>query len=407
MGQKPTVGVIEVEPQLISMTNELPGRVVAYRVAEIRPQVSGIIQSRLFKEGSFVEKGQQLYQIDPARYEAEYQMAQAALQREKADLQKFTTLAERYDRLIKSNAVSKQEYDNAIADVNSARARIAVAEASVRTAKINLDYTKVYAPISGYISPSSVTEGALVTAQQAESLATVRQLDPVYVDITQAAAEAQQLQQRIAADRMNNDDGEIDKYSVTLILGNIDETYPFKGTLDATDLSVDQATGSIRLRSVFENPNGVLLPGMFVRASLTYAGDTKTIIIPQKAVKIEPDGSKSVMTVNAQGMVEKKTISTGASYRNNWVVLNGLDRGDRVIVEGTMMIGPGMPVNVRMINDEGQNQGQESEQVTPADIPSDTLDDRAPPPVDFTGQAEDPQNSRGNQSDIQSNEANE
>jgi len=369
-GPPPEVGYIMVQPQRISLTSELPGRVKAYRTAEIRPQVSGIIQSRLFREGSLVEEGVQLYQIDPARYEAAYQRARASLQDARARLSRAAALAERYERLIDDKAVSEQEYDEAMADAEQARAAVALAEAEVRTAKINLEYTKVYAPISGYIGPSGVTEGALVTAQQQSALATIRQLAPVYVDLSQSAAEAQQLQARIMADRLAGKSQT--RYRVSLLLGNTGETYPHTGTLDATDLFVDQQTGTIRLRSLIPNPDTVLLPGMFVRASLELADAAEAILVPQKGVIIEPDGGKSVWVLDRNNKVEKRKVKTGAPYKNNWVIREGLAAGDRVVVEGTMMLREEATVQPAQLE-------AESGTGVP-DIPSDTLDDRPPPP---------------------------
>jgi len=366
----PEAGYITARPQRIALTNELPGRVKAYRTAEIRPQVSGIIQSRLFKEGSFVEKDQQLYQIDPARYDADHQRARANLQNAMAELQTASSLARRYRRLIGAKAVSAQEYDEAVADVEKAKAAVALAEAEVKTAKINLDYTKVHAPISGYIGPSGVTEGALVTAQQQTALATIRQLDPVYIDLSQSAAEARQLQERIMADRL---DGKTEtEYNVVLLPGNTGETYPHVGALDATDLSVDQQTGTIRLRTVFPNPATILLPGMFVRASLKLAEAAESIIVPQKSVAIGPGGAKSVWVIGENNTVEKRRIRTGAPYENNWVVLEGLQIGDRVIVEGTMMLREGASVKPVELD--------ASDVAGVRELPSDTPDDRAPPP---------------------------
>lgn len=346
---KMDVGFIEVRPVLISRTNQLPGRVVSFQQAEIRPQVSGIIQSRMFEEGSFVDEGQQLYQIDPARFEAELQRARASLQDAKARVRNTQNLVNRFQELIDYNAVSQQEYDDAQASLDQAKAAVALAEAEVRTAEINLDYTKVYAPISGFISPSNVTKGALVTAQQDIPLATVRQLDPVYVDLSQAAAEARNLQERLTASRLRNDKTQ---YEVTLYLGNSDEIYPHKGTLDATDLAVDIQTGAIRLRSVFPNPENILLPGMFVRASIEDLGRAKEIVIPQKSVNIEPDGSKSVWIAGPDNTALKKNIQTGAAFQNNWVVLNGLESGDRVIIEGRMMLRDGAPLQTEDLTDK-------------------------------------------------------
>jgi membrane fusion protein (multidrug efflux system) len=365
----PEVGYITVEPQRISLTSELPGRVKAYRSAEIRPQVSGIIESRLFKEGSLVEAGEQLYQIDPARYEAAYQRARASLREARAGLSRAAALAERYERLIDDKAVSEQEYDEAMADAEQARAAVALAEAEVRTAKINLDYTKVYAPISGYIGPSGVTEGALVTARQEPPLATIRQLDPVYVDLSQSAAEAQQLQARIMANRLQGKPQT--RYQVSLLPGNTGEPYPHTGSLDATDLFVDQQTGTIRLRSVIPNPDTVLLPGMFVRASLALADAAEAILVPQKGVIIEPDGGKSVWVIGRNNKVEKRKVKTGAPYKNQWVIREGLAAGDRVVVEGTMMLREQAAVQPARLE-------AESGTGVP-DVPSDTLDDRPPP----------------------------
>ena len=342
------VGFIDIEPVRVQRRNELPGRVVSYQVAEIRPQVSGIIQSRLFKEGSYVEEGQQLYQIDPARYEANYQIATANLQIAKARSKNAQTLVNRYKELIDSNAVSRQVYDDAIASLDQARAAVSLAEAEVKSAKINLDYTRVNAPISGYISPSSVTRGALVTAQQEVSLATVRQLDPVYVDLSKAAGEVRDLQVRLATSRLNKESKS--EYEVSLYLGNTGQPYPLKGTLDATDLAVDTQTGSIRLRSVFANPDNILLPGMFVRASIEDIGRSKQIVIPQKSVKIDAGGNKFVWTISADNKAVKKPIRTGAAYESNWIVLNGLEAGDRLVVEGTMMLREGASLKPEKIN---------------------------------------------------------
>jgi len=358
-GEQPPkpVSIITVQPQKIAISNQLPGRVRASMTAEIRPQVSGIIQERLFDEGSFVEEGQQLYQIDPARYEADYQRAKANLENAQAEQENAQALQGRYQRLIDANAVSQQEFDNASASVKQARAAISLAQAEVKTAKINLDYTKVYSPITGYIGPSAVTEGALVTAQQEMALATVRQLDPVYVDLSQSAAEAQQLQERLMKSRMDLDSSEV--FEVTILLGNAGDTYPRKGTLDATDLAVDENTGTIQLRSVFPNPNGFLLPGMFVRATIEEIGEQKSIIVPQKAVSINQDGSKSIWVVGQDNTAVKRDVRTGSSYQNNWVIMNGLNPGDKVITKGTMMLREGAKVAP---TEQGEDMGQADKQ---------------------------------------------
>jgi membrane fusion protein (multidrug efflux system) len=347
------VSVMTIEPKIIAMTKELPGRVKAFKTAEIRPQVSGIIQSRFFEEGSLVEEGQQLYQIDPARYEADYQSTNANLQNIKAQRELSLALQSRYRSLMKTNAVSEQEFDSAKASVAQAKAAVSLARAEVKTAKINLDYTKVYAPISGYISPSTVTDGALVTAQQQAALATIRQLDPVYVDLSQSAADAKTLQQSLVTSRMTK--GEDAKFEVTLLFGNNDYVYPHKGSLYATDLAVDENTGTIRLRSVFPNPNAALLPGMFVRATIDKMATQETIIVPQKAVSIQADGSKSVWIVDTNNITSKRAVITNSTYKNNWVIKSGLKTGDTVIVLGAMMLQPGSKVDPININSKDSN----------------------------------------------------
>lgn len=350
------VGVLTIVPQQVSVTSELPGRVRSYMTAEIRPQVSGIIQERLFKEGSFVEKGQQLYQIDPARYQADLQRAKASLQNAQAERDNARVLEGRYQRLIDANAVSQQEYDNAAASVKQAQAAVSLAQAEVKTAEINLEYTKVYAPISGYIGPSAVTEGALVTAQQEMALATVRQLDPVYVDLSQSASEARLIQERLMASRLTPDAKNI--YEVTILLGNEGETYPQKGSLDATDLAVDENTGTIQLRSVFENPEGLLLPGMFVRATIEEADAEESIIVPQKAVQIQAGGVKNVWIVAEDNTAARREVTTGSSYENNWIITQGLEAGDKVIVEGAMMLQEGAKLAPQEIAEETQQTNQ-------------------------------------------------
>ena len=336
---KADVGFIEVRPIVIERTNRLPGRVLAFKEAEIRPQVSGIVLERLFDEGSYVEEGQQLYQIDPAVYQAELELAEAELENAKARLRNANLRYERFKRLVKDNTVSQQQFDDAEAELNQSRATISLAEAKVRRAQINLDYTEVRAPISGYIGPSAVTRGALLTALQPLPLATVRQLDPVYVDLSQTAAEARLLQERLLRARA---EGKPEKsYKVTLYLGNSEKAYSETGTLDATDLAVDPRTGAIRLRSVVPNPGRILLPGLFVRASVEEVGETKKLLVPQRSVLIEPDGSKAIWVVAADNTATKQGIVTGASYKGHWVVHQGLKSGDRVIVEGRMNLREG------------------------------------------------------------------
>lgn len=344
------VTVMTIDPKIIAMANELPGRVKAFKTAEIRPQVSGIIQTRFFKEGSLVEKEQQLYQIDAAIYEANYQSAKANLQNTVAELDITDALQSRYQSLIKTNAVSEQKFAQVKASLAQAKAAVALAQAEVKTAKINLDYTKVYAPISGYIGPSAFTEGALVTAQQQAALTTIWQLDPVYVDISQSVSEAQPLQENLMTSRMTQ--GNNAQFEVTLLLGENGNTYPQKGVLYATDLAVDENTATVRLRSVFPNPNSILLPGMFVRTTIAAAQTQKIIIVPQKAVGIEADGSKVVWIIDGNNFVSKRQVITSTTYENNWVISSGLKAGDNIVVEGTMMLQSGLEINSENINQE-------------------------------------------------------
>lgn len=345
---KKDVGYIEIHPIAIQQTDRLPGRVLAFTKAEIRPQVSGIVLERLFEEGSYVKEGQPLYQIDPAIYEAELELAVASLENSQARLQNAKLRYQRVKELVKNNAVSQQQFDDAKAELNQSEAAISLGEAEVRRARINLNYTQLRSPISGYIGPSAVTRGALLTAQQPTALATVRQLDPVYVDLSQSANEARRLQELLLRARA---EGKADKtYKVTLYLGNSDQPYSETGSLDATDLSVNPGTGAIRLRSIVPNPDRILLPGLFVRASVQEDNPPGKLIVPQKSVTIEPDGGKSVWLVSADDKARKRSIKTGPSHKGHWVVREGLEPGDRVIVEGRMALEEGAELELESLD---------------------------------------------------------
>ncbi|WP_018984286.1 efflux RND transporter periplasmic adaptor subunit [Salinimonas chungwhensis] len=344
------VGYITVSPQKIGYTEKLPGRVVSYRVAQIRPQVSGIIQERLFEEGSLVEEGDQLYQIDPERYQADLDMAQANLESAQAAVANAQAVVNRFDGLAQKQVLSEQEFDDAKTRLRQARASVSQAEAEVKNARINLAYTNVYAPISGFIGPSSVTKGALVTQQQQEPLAIIRQLDPVYVDLSQSVGDAQKLKARLIESRIQKRDDV--KFEVSLFFTESGEPYPHKGKLDATDLAVDEQTGAIRLRSVFPNPDNRLLPGLFVRASIEDLSSSQALVIPQKSVQIGNGGAKSVWVVASGNKASKRSVQTGVAYQNQWVIEDGLQAGDKVVVEGTMNLQDGAPVKPKDISQQ-------------------------------------------------------
>lgn len=352
------VRFISVSLQKIAYTQKLPGRVVSYKVAEIRPQVSGIIQARLFEEGSLVEEGDQLYQIDPERYQADLEMAQADLESANASVSNAQAVVNRYDGLVKQKVLSEQEFDDAKTQLKQSQASVSQAEAAVKTARINLAYTKVYAPISGFIGPSGVTKGALVTQQQQEPLAVIRQLDPVYVDLSQSVGDAQKLKARLIESRIQKKQNA--DFQVSLFFSESGEPYPHKGKLDATDLAVDEQTGAIRLRSVFPNPDNQLLPGLFVRASIEDLSSSKALVVPQKSVQIGSGGTKHVWVVGSGDKAEKRRVTTGVAYKDQWVIEDGLKEGDRVIVEGTMNLQPGAPLKPQNI--AGNSNGDKKRQ---------------------------------------------
>jgi membrane fusion protein, multidrug efflux system len=325
-----TVKVATLTPQTVSLTTDLPGRTVPYRVAEIRPQVNGVILKRMFIEGSDVKEGQQLYQIDPALYQAAY--ASAMANAESSRLQ-----AERYKPLAEANAVSKQDYDNAIAAA-------AQSKAATDTARINLVYTRLLSPISGRVGRSSVTEGALVTANQTTTLATVQQLDPIYVDVTQPIAVLLRLKRELAAGELVVADG--NKAEVRLVLED-GSPYSLPGKLQFADVSVDQTTGSVTLRALFRNPDKVLLPGMFVREQIEEGRRTAAFLVPQLAVTHDQKGDPTALVVGAGNKVELRKLVTERAIGDKWVVTQGVRSGDRVIVEGLQFVKPGATVKAQ------------------------------------------------------------
>lgn len=336
----PEVGVVTVQPQSVALTTELPGRTASYQVSEVRPQVGGVIKQRLFTEGSNVRAGQPLYQIDSAPYQAAYDSAAAALAKAEANLTSVKLKAQRYADLVKINAVSKQDFDDAEALAQQAQADVAAARASLQSARINLAYTRVASPISGRIGPSAVTPGALVTANQTTSLATIQTLNPIYVDVTQSSAELLRLRQQISGGGF--DQAGASRTKVKLILED-GSTYPLDGELQVSDVTVDPTTGAVTLRAVFPNPKGVLLPGMFVRAVINEAQTQSAILAPQRAVTHDAQGHATALVLNAAGLVEPRQIQAPRTVGSDWLVTSGLKAGDRLIVEGLQKVEPGKP----------------------------------------------------------------
>lgn len=333
------VGIMTVQSQPLTLTTELPGRVQAFLEAQIRPQVSGVLLKRLFTEGGNVDAGQSLYQIDPAPYEAALASAEASLAKANADARSTELTYKRYQKLVKTNYVSQQDLDQAEATYKQALASIKEAEAQVKTAKINLNYTDVKSPISGRIGISAVTAGALVTANQTQELVRVQQLDPIYVDLTQSSAAIQALRTKMAQGNLKQSEGA--EVSVTLEDGS---TYPLKGKIEYSEVYVNESTGSVTLRAVIPNPDGTLLPGMYVRAEVSTGEDSNAILVPQKGVSRDAKGNASVMVVSSDNKVEARPVTTGEAVGNQWRITSGLKVGDKVILDGLQKVRPGAPV---------------------------------------------------------------
>lgn len=334
--QAPQVSVHIVKSAPLAVTTELPGRTDAYRVAEVRPQVSGIILHRNFTEGSDVKAGESLYQIDPATYQAAYDNAKGELVKAQAAANIAHLTVKRYVPLVGTQYVSKQEYDQAVATAQQADASVVAAKAGVESARINLAYTKVTSPINGRIGKSSVTEGALVTNGQATALATVQQLDPIYVDVTQSSSDFMRLKQQTSLQKG-------DTSSVELLMEN-GQPYPLKGTLQFSDVTVDESTGSITLRALFPNPQHMLLPGMFVRARIDEGTQPDAILVPQQGVTRTPRGDATMLVVNEKNQVESRTVVAPQAIGDRWLITEGLKNGDRVIISGLQKVRPGVTV---------------------------------------------------------------
>ncbi len=356
----PEVAVVTIHPERVVLTTELPGRVSAYFVAEIRPQVNGIIQALLFNEGSDVKAGSVLYRIDPSPYQAAYDNAVAALAKSEANLPPVRLKAERYKELIALKAISQQDYDNAAAALKQAEADIEYSKAAVESARINLAYTRITAPISGRIGKSNVTVGALATAYQGSPLATIQQLDPIYVDATQSSVNLLQLKRNIAAGRIKG--AGPDQARVKLVLED-GTPYPQEGTLKFSEVTVDPSTGSFILRMVFPNPKHILLPGMYARAIVQEGVADHAILVPQQGVSRDPKGNPVALVVDGSGKVEQRMITVARATGDRWLVSAGLNPGDRLIVEGSQRVRPGVSVKAVPF-DAGRKDGPAAEKAS-------------------------------------------
>lgn len=335
----PAVTVVTLRTEPVTLTRELPGRTTPYVVAEVRPQVTGIVEERLFTEGSVVEAGQPLYQLDDATYRAAWNSARASLARAQASLEVARLNAERAAELVKSNAVSRQEHENAAAALEQAKADVGVAEAQVAATAVELGYARITSPITGRIGKSSVTKGALVTADQPEPLATVQQLDPIYVDLTQSASELLELRRALAVGSIREAEG----IPVSVLLED-GTRYSEEGELAFTDVAVDPSTGSFSLRVVVPNPDHMLMPGMYVRAVISNAVLEEGLLVPQQGIARDPRGNASAMVVADDGTAAVRPVEVSRTIGDKWLVQDGLAAGDRVIVEGLQKVQPGMPV---------------------------------------------------------------
>ncbi|MCG7779400.1 multidrug efflux RND transporter periplasmic adaptor subunit AcrA [Lelliottia amnigena] len=359
--QAPEVGVVTLKTEPLQITTELPGRTSAYRVAEVRPQVNGIILKRNFIEGGDVKAGESLYQIDPATYQAAYESAKGDLAKAEAAARISQVTLNRYKKLLGTQYISQQDYDTAQADSQQANAAVVAAKAAVETARINLAYTKVTSPISGRIGKSSVTEGALVQNGQATALATVQQLDPIYVDVTQSSNDFLRLQKELASGALKQENG---KAKVELVT-NDGSKFAQEGTLEFSDVTVDQTTGSITLRAIFPNPDHTLLPGMFVRARLEEGINPTALLVPQQGVTRTPRGDASALVVGADDKVEMRQITATQAIGDKWLVTEGLKDGDRVIITGLQKVRPGAQVKAQEVKSDEKQQaaaGGQSEQ---------------------------------------------
>ena len=360
----PEAAFITAAPEKMAVENELPGRLESYRTAEVRARVPGIILKRAFEEGAYVKQGQVLFQIDPRSYQASVQSAKATLSRAEANKVQADLKLKRYVPLVEINAISKQEYDDAVAAQKQATADVEAARAALTNAKLDLEYATVTAPISGRIGRAMVTEGALVGQNETTLLATIQQINPIYLNLTQSSAELLKLRQKMQNGMLKNADKS--GLNVTMVMedGSI---YPQTGKLLFSDITVDPTTGQLTIRALFPNPDNMVLPGMFVRARLEQAVDENAITVPQQAVQHSNDGS-TVMVLNKDDQVEVRSVKTGAAVGNRWLVTEGVQPGDRIIVEGLQKVRPGLKVHAVPWEDPMSTKaGPAATEATPAD----------------------------------------
>ncbi len=338
----PDVGVVVIRYQPTLLTTELPGRTSPYQEADVRPQVNGILIKRQFEEGGTVHAGQSLYQIDPSPYQAAFESAKAALANAEANLVTTRAKSERYANLLKQNAIAPQDYDDALAARKQAEANVLQQQANLESARINLGYTNITAPVTGRIGRSLVTVGALVTANQSNVLATIDTLDPIYVDINQSSSELLALKKALAGGQLNG--GTTETARATLVLED-GSAYPLDGTLKFSEASVDPNTGAVVLRAVFPNPKGLLLPGMYVRARIVEGVNPRAILAPQQGVSRDEKGEPTALVVDSHGIARLRVLQSSQAVGNAWLVTAGLAPGDRMIVDGLQSVQPGAPVH--------------------------------------------------------------
>jgi len=347
----PSVQTLVAKAQPLSLSNELPGRVEAFRIAEVRARVEGIILSRDFEEGTLVKEGQTLFQIDPTFLQYTLSKAQAELARNKANLEELETKINRYKALIKNRAISQQEFDSMLSSFKNMQAAYEASIAEVNIAKLNLDYATVKAPITGRIGRSFVTEGALVGHSESTPLAVIQQIDPIYVDFKQPANSVLELREKLTNSNGRFIKEKPEEIPITVELDGSSQTY--RGRLLFSDITVERNTGQVLLRGILDNPDAILLPGMFARVNIEHSIDNQAILIPQRAVKIRTDGKAEVLVVNTNSIIESRTIKTGKMYGSNWYITAGLNDGDIVVVNGEVQAGQQVTIT-DYVNDKPQ-----------------------------------------------------